>query len=154
MLILFISIQGGSLLNHAGLYHHKQVEKNGSKKNIYLSFSTKDWQQVEKVNDDEIRIHGKMFDLKSIHFIQDSVIVYGHYDKKEDKILAHANELEKKKHEQKKQAAPDYNLFFEETNVVVPNSISFYVKKDYSLFKQCYYFEFINVESPPPQMLV
>ncbi|HMT34359.1 MAG TPA: hypothetical protein PKC41_00795 [Chitinophagaceae bacterium] len=153
MLILFISIQGSFILNHLGLQHHKQSEKKATKKNIYLSFSTKEWQKVEKVNDEEIRIQGKMFDLKSIQFKQDRVVVYGHYDVKEDKLLANAKALEKKKQEQKKSASNDYHLFFEISNTTILKTSIVLSKKNYYLFSQQYFSQYRDIESPPPQVV-
>lgn len=137
--------------NQACIAYHKKTEKKSSKININLSFSIDEWQQVEKENEDEIRIQGRMFDIKSIRFEHDHVSVYGHFDTKEDNLIAKSKE-DHKKGEQKKGSNPDHQtLFFQE--YITPVSLVFtdHLKRDYPLFRQHYWFQFQKTENPPPQ---
>jgi hypothetical protein len=45
------------------------------------------------VEDDEIKVKGKMFDVARIDLLKDFVIVFGMYDEKEDDLLAFVNEI-------------------------------------------------------------
>ena len=45
------------------------------------------------VEEDEIKVKGKMFDVARVKHIGDSVMVFGIYDEKEDDLLALANEI-------------------------------------------------------------
>lgn len=46
-----------------------------------------------RVEDDEIRLSGKMYDIARLHFKGDSVIVLAMHDEKEENFLSFANEI-------------------------------------------------------------
>jgi hypothetical protein len=141
------------MVNKMLMHQHKQVEKKSKKKNIYLTFSAADWQNIEKINEEEIRIQGKMFDLKSIRFVGNEVVVYGHFDIKEDKLLAHAKDIEKKKQDQKKNNHYDQGLFFENSSVAaIPHHHYLYLL-DYPHYLRNYLFQYNPIESPPPKVI-
>jgi hypothetical protein len=144
-------MQGSMTFNQACIAYHKKAEKKSAKININLSFSMDEWQQVEKENEDEIRIQGRMFDIKSIRFEHDRVCVYGHFDTKEDHLIAKSKE-DHKKGEQKKNSNPDQQtLFFQDLPIVESAVFTIHLKRDYPLLKQFYWFQYLKTENPPPQ---
>ena len=46
---------------------------------------------------DEILIDGKMFDIKAITFEPNAVVLYGHFDQKEDGLFAKSKDHESRK---------------------------------------------------------
>lgn len=153
MLILFVSIQASFLVNKMLIHQHKQAEKKSKKKNIYLTFSAADWQKIDKINGEEIRIQGKMFDLKSVRFVGNEVIVYGHFDIKEDNLIAHAKDMEKKKQDQKKNSQYDLGLFIENSAVAsIPHH--YYLSLiGCPHYLRNYLFQYNPIESPPPKVI-
>lgn len=153
MLILFVSMQGSFILNYFGVQKHKETEKKSRKKNISLSFTTSAWHNVEKVNEDEIRIHGQMFDVKSVQIQENKIIVFGHYDDKEDELIANVKNMEKKKGEHKKNTNIDNTLFFEDVKGSLANIYTVFHDRDYPLLSQIYFFQYHKIENPPPKHL-
>lgn len=84
-----------SLLSIASHKERVRHEIQFSKKNTYLFFTKEKWEQIEKIDDDEINVNGKMFDIKSIQVTSTIVEICGHYDTKEDNLLAQSKESEK-----------------------------------------------------------
>ncbi len=151
MLMLFISMQANSILNYIGIQKHKQMEKESREKNICLSFTVSTWHNIEKVNEDEIRINGKMFDVKTVQVQKGKIIVFGHYDDKEDELIANAKNMEKKKSEHKKNTKIDNTLFFEDIKTVVSRIYPVFHDRHYPLLSQTYFFQYHKIENPPPK---
>lgn len=136
--------------SHLGIQYHKIEEKKSKRKNIYINLTSADWPHIEKVNDDEIKIYGKMFDVKSICIEKGQVVIYGHYDVKEDRLLVQAKDLDSKKNELKK--STNINVLF--CNDIIDFSLDKIVysqnqnkcRMHSSLLNQ-----FLNIESPPPK---
>lgn len=57
-----------------------------------LVLSNEDYRK-SLVEEDEIKVSGKMFDVGRTQVLKDSVIVFGVYDEKEDDLLALMNEI-------------------------------------------------------------
>lgn len=100
---------------------------------------------------DEILIDGKMFDIKSITFEHDAVILYGHFDKKEDRLLAMSDKAEEKKNQSKKVDGFDFTLFniiTEYQNLLCKLN---YVETRFPRINHNIVLQFYDVESPPPK---
>lgn len=151
LLILFISIQGVLLLGKWQIIRHKQtIHHTKVKKNIWLTFSYDQWQSVEKMNASEIRIEGKMFDIKSLRFNKNQVLVFGHFDSKEDRLLAKERDLQKKNKSQNS-LTQDLQLFYEEPITTSFDSPTFGSLNHTARFLARYSFCYYKVEMPPPQ---
>jgi hypothetical protein len=138
------------LWSHLGIQYHKIEEKKSKKQNVYITLTTADFAYIEKVNDDEIKIHGKMFDVKSVFIEKGQVVVYGHYDVKEDRLLVQAKDVDSKKNELKK--STNISVLF--CNDIIDFSLDKIVygqnqnkcRMHSSLLNQ-----FLHIESPPPK---
>lgn len=136
--------------SHLGIQNHKRVEKKSKKQNIYVTLTSTDFAHIEKVNEDEIKIYGKMFDVKSVFIEKGQVVVYGHYDVKEDRLLAQAKDVDSKKNELKK--STNISVLF--CNDIIDFSLDKIVysqnqnkcRMHSSLLNQ-----FLHIESPPPK---
>jgi|688.fasta_scaffold846253_2 hypothetical protein len=136
--------------SHLGIQHHKIEEKKSKKQNIYVTLKSTDWAHIEKVNDDEIKIHGKMFDVKSIFIEKGQVVVYGHYDVKEDRLLAQAKDVDSKKNQLKK--STNINVLF--CNDIIDFSldkIGYSQNQNKCRMHSSLLNQFLHIESPPPK---
>ncbi len=101
LLILFIGFQLIGIVVNTNIQHHRNREQScneeHAKKNHYFKLNINQWTEVKIINKNEILLNGKMFDVKSIQFINDQVVIYGHYDSKEDRLLANAKDVNSKK---------------------------------------------------------
>lgn len=73
--------------------HRFFTKKNSKHPHIYLTLQKDEWNKaIHFFNKDEIMIHGKMFDIKNITYQKNGdVVLYGHYDHKESKLLSKKN---------------------------------------------------------------
>jgi hypothetical protein len=97
LLILFGLNQSATWYYAAQIHQHRQAERKSKHRNAFFAISYSQFQKAKRMAKDEILIDGKMFDIKSITFEHDAVILYGHFDQKEDRLLAKANHHESKK---------------------------------------------------------
>lgn len=149
--MLFISIQAVLLLGKWQIIRHKQIEKHAKvNRNIWLTFSKEQWQSVEKMNETEIRIAGKMFDIKSQIFQNNQMLVYGHFDTKEDILLLKERDLQKKNRGHTS-TTQDLQLFYEEPIAPSFHSPIFGILNHTAFYKASYRFAYCRAEVPPPQ---
>ena len=116
MLGLFLAVQFlPALINQSIKLHHHYIAKNiqKHKNNIVLSFTNQEWQQLKKVRANEIEINGKLFDIQSLHKSKDQIVIYGHYDTKEDQLISLSKQLKKKSQQTEKQDSAFSILFLE-----------------------------------------
>jgi hypothetical protein len=137
--------------SYLGIQQHKIIEKKSNKNNIYLTLSSIEWAHIKKVNDNEINICGKMFDIKTVIIDKSQVVVYGHYDVLEDDLLANAKDLQKKKNDQKKNNVNDNTLFFEEVLFEKLIFITAYKVEKFPLLRESSIFQFYEIDNPPPK---
>ncbi len=140
------------MLNKFQLIHHQKTEKKSNKADITLSFTMQQWQHVERMGSDEIRISGRMFDVKSLIVLDGKFVVKGHFDKKEDGLLAKAKELQKKQ-EQKKRSQQDLKLFFELNTEGQIVKTTFFQKAVCFSYSTNYPFHIQMFDSPPPKAI-
>ncbi len=156
LLILFSIIQSIGLIYNYNIELHRHNEHSNenfsAKKNQFISLTLKEWSMVRKVNKDEILLNGKMFDVKSITYKQNNVLVYGHFDSKEDQLLSKSRDANSKKNELQKTVKISI-LYCDEL-------LDYSVKPIYYIVdskKQFLQSEFINIslpiEIPPPELV-
>lgn len=93
MLLLFTVVILCCGFMSVSLFMHKSENKhsrNFKSQNTLLRIPGKVWnnpQAVRKVEEYEICYFGRMFDIQHIQYSNDSVFVYGHFDKKETMLL-------------------------------------------------------------------
>lgn len=149
-------MQGCFIISHLQIGFHKEhMKEEGGKQNTFLVFSSEEWNMVTHVNDDEVLLDGKMFDVKAIDLRHGQVIVYGHYDTKEDMLLAQAKDLQKKNQDQKNSDSPliHFNLFCQD---IVPKQVGCYFlpeRNSFPIYSIQYLFRFQTVEIPPPRLI-
>ena len=136
--------------SHLGIQHHKIEEKKSKKQNIYITLTSADFAHLEKVNDDEIKIHGKMFDVKSVFIEKGQVVVYGHYDIKEDRLLAQAKDVDSKKNELKKSSNISV-LFCNDIIDFSLDKIGYSQNQNKCRMHSSLLNQFLHIESPPPK---
>ena len=156
LLILFSIIQSIGLIYNYNIELHRHNEHSNenlsAKKNQFISLTFKEWSLVRKVNKDEILLNGKMFDVKSITYKQNNVLVYGHFDSKEDQLLSKSRDANSKKNELQKTVKISI-LYCDEL-------LDYSVKPIYYIVdskKQFLQSELINInlpiEIPPPEFV-
>jgi hypothetical protein len=96
-LSLVIGIWILSVVNDAIWISHKKNNQKNNKQNIELVFSKSQWEQCTKLGAKEILIQGKMFDVYSTFVTDFQVIVKGHFDTKEDLLIAKYKSDQEKK---------------------------------------------------------
>ena len=156
LLILFSIIQSIGLIYNYNIELHRHNQHSNvnfsAKKNQFITLTLKEWSMVRKVNKDEILLNGKMFDVKAISYKHDNVLVYGHFDSKEDQLLSKSREADSKKNELQKTVKISI-LYCDEI-------LDYSVKPIYYILdskKQFLQSEFINIslpiEIPPPEFV-
>ena len=121
-LFLWIFIQGIACMNTLQLWVHKKNEQK-RKVNYFVTIPKSNLRNIKKVNADEIEINGKRFDVKFIEFKNHELILFGHYDTRENEIIKQHTDFEKKKQDQKQSASFAF-LFYEK----IENPILFHPK--------------------------
>jgi hypothetical protein len=154
MLGLFLAVQFlPALINQSIILHQNFIAKNiqKHKNNIVLSFTYQEWQELKKVRADEIEINGKLFDIQSLQKSKDQIVIYGHYDTKEDQLKELSQDLKKKSKQIEKQNVA-FSLLFCET----PITYSFFnpqFKSNQPILKPSQLCKlFLQASSPPPKV--
>ncbi len=154
MLGLFLAVQFlPALINQSIKLHHHYIAKNiqKHKNNIVLSFTNQEWQELKKVRADEIEINGKLFDIQSLQKSKNRIVIYGHYDTKEDQLKELSQDLKKKSKQIEKQSIA-FSLLFCET----PITYSFFnlqFKSNQPILKPSQLCKlFLQASSPPPKV--
>jgi hypothetical protein len=120
-------IQSIACMNTLLLWIHKKNERK-SKLNYFVTIPQSNWKNIKKIGDDEIEINGDRFDVKFIEFKNHQLILFGHYDKKENEFVKKHTDFEKKKQEQKK--TPSFSfLFYQIMENPVINPIKNWISK-------------------------
>jgi hypothetical protein len=151
LLILFGLNQSASWYYAAQIHQHRQAERKSKHRNAFFTFSYSQFQKAKRMAEDEILIDGKMFDIKSITFEDDAVVLYGHFDQKEDQLLAMSDKAEEKKNQSKKVDGFDFTLFniiTEYQNLLCKLN---YVETQFPRINHNIVLQFYDVESPPPK---
>jgi hypothetical protein len=120
-----------------------------------LSLSATEWASIEH-NSHEIEWQGKRFDIQTIEYHTNHVVLHGLFDKVEDNLIA---SIQNKGTHSKN---PISNLtihffsffFFEKINPVHIKPIQFVVLKHASNYLNHYLFNYSRHLSPPPKFLV
>jgi len=152
--LFFLSLGHQFILEQALGWHKLQVKKNigSSKANRVLLLTQAQWDKAEKQGSDEVRLNGKMFDIKSIQQQNGHVLLYGHFDSKEDALLAKARAMDEQQKILKKSGFFAF-FFFEE----LPLMETF--RRDYPLAEKKYFSlcsfhsRVVPVDAPPPRCL-
>ena len=121
-LFLWILIQGIACMNTLQLWVHKKNEQK-RKVNYFVTIPESNWKSIKKVNVDEIEINGKRFDVKFVEFKKHELVLFGHYDTRENEIVKQHTDFEKKKQDQKQSDSFAF-LFYEK----IENPILFHPK--------------------------
>lgn len=104
LLLLFALNQSATWFNATQIHYHRQQERLNKYPHInqILTLTYSQFKKAKKMETDEIMLEGRMFDVKSIQFTHHEVILVGHFDSKEDGLLAKAKEHESKNEKQNK----------------------------------------------------
>jgi len=145
-----MSMNSCMIWSHLGIQNHKRDEKKSKKKNIYVTLTSADWAHIEKVHADEIKIYGKMFDVKSVFIEKGQVVVYGHYDVKEDRLLAQAKDVDSKKNQLKKSSNVSV-LFCNDIIDFSLDKIVYSQNQNTCRLQSSLINQFLHIESPPPK---
>ncbi len=151
--VLFLLSQGHHLLMEQVLRGHRQMvrqQMRSSKANRILLLTQEQWEKAEKVKVDEIRLNGKLFDIKSMHCEKGQVILYGHFDTKEDRLLASSRMLDDQQNVIKKSGFTAF--FFFEAFPVMPCFRTEYPEETSQLMTACHFLtRVVPVDAPPPR---
>ena len=152
--VLFGLYQCTALLIHLSIERHRRYEHSEAKtkQNSYFTISYSQWKQAKKIKDDEILLNGKMFDVKSINFTEESVILYGHFDQKEDTLLAKAKEHNSRNTDEIKSLKVPL-LFFEAFNDSDLPFFNVEPSRETHFFAEATFSIFLSFDSPPPQFV-
>lgn len=145
--------QGQQLLIEQLLNLHRQQVRHTvgkSKANRVLVLTQAQWDEAEKVRSDEIRLHGKLFDIKSMHQTKGQVLLYGHFDTKEDGLQATARALDEQNQMLKKSGFFAF-FFFEDFPAFLTYRSNFFVKTIPLYAAIDYRTRVVPVEAPPPR---
>lgn len=153
LLILFMVVQCSFNFNTWRLLRHHAIDKNNRAQHTVLRFALSEWQSIEKVNDDEIKVNNRMFDIRSISVEEHEVIVTGHFDKEEDEILADTD-ASHKKDACKKTEKFQTELFLETIDEPLARSNPDYAGEHCLTAIPAYFFMFSEIENPPPQAVL
>jgi hypothetical protein len=133
-LFLWIFIQGIACMNTLQLWVHKKNEQK-RKVNYFVTIPKSNWKTIKKINADEIEINGKRFDVKLIEFKNHQLILFGHYDTRENEIVKQHTDFEKKKQDQNKSASFAF-LFYEKIENPILYHPKDWISKTENLIKE------------------
>jgi len=137
-------------------YHKYSVQKNLSTANHLqsISFTKKQWTDMVKIGNHEILIHGKLFDIHSIHQNANDVVLQGQYDEQEDKLIENAKFADKKNDVQKNETTP---YFF--WVVFADEPVQYTFERTIGIFNKIktnnscsIHSGYLQLDSPPPQL--
>jgi hypothetical protein len=132
---------------------HKESARNNANHEhlVTLTFSKEAWRQLKKIGRDEIELDGKMFDVKSIQKNESEIKVIGHYDTKEDALVAKCDSSHKD-NSLKKSSFTSLLLFVE-----TMDAFNFFKAKNYTTYNDSFILAYfgnpLSIESPPPQFM-
>ena len=152
LLILFGLNQSATWYYAAQIHQHRQDERKSKHSNAFFAISYPQFQKAKRITKDEILIDGKMFDIKSITFEYDAVMLYGHFDQKEDRLLAKANHHESKKEDKVKSFKIPF-LYVEEIENQSDFSYLTIESSQHILFSDHLRSVLQRVDSPPPKFV-
>ena len=150
LIVLFVFAQLMPLVMNICIQQHYAAKLFQNKKQVQLQFSAKEWASFRLVKKNEVIIHGKMFDVKTVALIEDQVFVTGHYDTKEDKLVKLEKETKRKGIAIEKQLSFFTALFFEEHENY--NFFKQYISQKYYATKTTQFSDkHILADIPPPK---
>lgn len=134
------------------VHQHRKSELKSKHTNAYYTFTYSQFQKAKRMAKDEILIDGKMFDINTITFEHNRVILYGHFDQKEDRLLAKSKDHESKKESRTKNFKVSF-LYFE--NLKFTEILTFRLFKDKEHFMHSVRVSSIyeSSNSPPPKFV-
>lgn len=153
LLLLFGASQSSTWLFSFQINQHRKQERRDvykhNKENRVLTYS--EYNKLKFIEEKEILLEGKMFDIESVDFNENEVILHGHFDSKEDALLAKAKQKDSEKQENKSSKFPI--LFFENittscSTVQIPNEKNKFIIS--SVNPLCLALTF---EPPPPKFV-
>jgi hypothetical protein len=121
-------------MNTLQLWVHKKNEQK-RKVNYFVTIPKSNWKTIKKINADEIEINGKRFDVKLIEFKNHQLILFGHYDTRENEIVKQHTDFEKKKQDQNKSASFAF-LFYEKIENPILYHPKDWISKTENLIKE------------------
>ena len=153
LLGLFLIVQLLPIAVHFAIRTHKSIvqENIDTKKISTLYFSKMQWEQIVKLDGNEVDLHGRLFDLKSVLVSGNQVIVKGYYDTVDDALATVSKDIKKKDQSLEKHNPVFTPLFCED-----PQQYSFFRPADKSVIfisvAQDIYTSFLQEDSPPPKV--
>jgi len=137
-------------------YHKFSVLKNISTSAHLqsISFTKKQWTDLDKISNQEIVIHGKLFDIHSIHHNANDVVLLGQYDEQEDKLIDNAKLADKKNDVQKNETTPYFFwVVFANKPIEYTFEQTISVSKKIKINNACsIHSGYLQLDSPPPQL--
>lgn len=153
LLGLFLILQLLPIAVHIALRTHQSMmqENNNTNQLSTLHFSKIQWEQVVKHTNNEIDVHGRLFDIKSVVVSENQVIVKGFYDTVDDALVAVSKDIKKKNQHLEKHHPVFTPLFCED-----PQQYSFFRPANKSAafidVAQDIFTSFFQEDSPPPKV--
>lgn len=138
--------------NQINQHRKQQRAKRDKHPNETIVLTQVQYKEVKVIEEDEIMLHGKMFDVHSVKFEKDKVILHGHFDTKEDVLMAAQKSHESKKEEQSK-TYKFPTLFFEKIEPVIRVTFLTIKKNKFILFSDKTQSVYLNFDSPPPRLV-
>jgi hypothetical protein len=156
--ILFLQVAGSYIyfvVRLSGIRQEmrEQIKHKPVDQLTVLTLTPEEFQRA-KVDDHEVKVNGKMYDIARIDVRETSVLVYALHDEAEDNLLALLDEIVKRSSNDKKPVpsqliqlitlifVPVENLFPQNTMVAFAHST------DYSETLESIFF---TIDTPPPQ---
>jgi len=153
LLGLFLILQLLPIAVHIALRTHQSMmqENNNTNQLSTLHFSKIQWEQVVKHTNNEIDVHGRLFDIKSVVVSENQVIVKGFYDIVDDALVAVSKDIKTKNQLLEKHHPIFTPLFCED-----PQQYSFFKPANKSAafidVVQDIFTSFFQEDSPPPKV--
>lgn len=96
MLTITVLVMVFSTTNYWRILFHQLISQKSTKNNITMVLDLKTWTNIKKVNDKEIIIDNRFFDIENISYHNELVTIKGHYDDKEKNLREQNTVMQKK----------------------------------------------------------
>jgi hypothetical protein len=161
--IAFVSL---FLLHFAGVYTYFGVRLMAIRKEMKAKLKTLPLEQFEKItlsktgfkkinlDEEELELNGKMYDIAKIEGNGSGYIVYALHDESEDSLLGLLDEMVKRSCNDKKPVPSQLFQFL--SLVFIPSSANFFIppilpEKHFYFYSNSYSPFHSSIESPPPR---
>lgn len=161
--IAFVSL---FLLHFAGVYTYFGVRLMAIRQEMKAKLKTLPDEQLEKIvlskkdfqkidiEENEIELNGKMYDIAKVEEKGNQYIVYALHDEHEDNLLSFLDEIVKRSSNDKKPVPSQLLQFISLVFIPSSNSFSFgqtITEKHFCLYSNLYSSFRSSIESPPPK---